>query len=115
MLSGARDTKATLFALTDFMKINEFDFHTNEIISVAISPDNKQVVTSGLDNNVILSGLLSGLKFKQIFGHEDVIMAVEFSDCGQYLLTGGRDRKARLYKFINYGSSSNMQIIEINT
>lgn len=46
----------------------------------------------------MVNDLLSGQTLADVEGHQDVVMAAEFSTCGNYLVTGSRDNIARLYK-----------------
>lgn len=50
-----------------------------------------------------------GIKLSKVVGHNDIVMTVDFSDCGNYVITGARDHKVRIqlirkeldYKFRN--------------
>jgi len=46
--------------LGEFKKINEFSYHTKEITSVAISPDNKFILSAALDKKVFLVDVKTG-------------------------------------------------------
>jgi len=72
--------------------------HSQYILAVGLSPDNRWLATGGLDARVQLSDLTTGPK-KPIFLEEHLgpVRSVVFSDDGCWLATAGDDGLAHLY------------------
>lgn len=62
--------------------ISQYNHHTDYIISLALSRDNKLALTSGNDKKVFLTDAMTGYLLAEIEGHNDVINDVGFSSCG---------------------------------
>lgn len=99
--------------MNTFEKLKEYPAHDDDIICIAISPDDKMILTSGLDGKVIINELQSGYTLAKVEFHQDIVMAAEFSKCGKYLVTGSRDNIARLYS-IEYDFDGLNLIKELN-
>jgi len=77
--------------------------HTNGITAVDVSPDGRYWLTGSLDKTVKIWDN-SGLELRTLVGHNKDVLAVAFSpktatdpEGGQYILSGGSDRKAILW------------------
>mmetsp|Transcript_4123 Transcript_4123/g.3578 ORF Transcript_4123/g.3578 Transcript_4123/m.3578 type:complete len:96 (+) Transcript_4123:147-434(+) len=55
----------------------------------------------------MLSGELTG----SVNDHIDVVLTVNFSTCGMYFITGGRDNKARYYKINTINNTINIKLV----
>lgn len=73
-----------------------YSYHVDFLTAVAISPDNQYVLTSGIDQRVYLIHTFTGELKGEIIEQNDV-MSLEFSNCGTYFITGGKENIARLY------------------
>lgn len=68
-------------------------------------------MTSGLDGVVMLNDILPGNTLALIEGHQDVVLAAEFSQCGRFIVTGSRDNIARMYVFEYHEQTNQIKII----
>jgi WD40 repeat protein len=76
---------------------NQFQ-HTDTVVSVAFSPDGKQIVSGGWDNNVRLWGARTGKPIGQPFtGHKKWVSSVAFSPDGKQIISGSNDKTLRLW------------------
>lgn len=71
--------------------------HTSVVISVAFSPDGKQVLTGSDDKTARLWDTQSGKALRVLTGHVDRVRSVAFAPDGKQVLTGSEDRTARLW------------------
>ncbi len=71
--------------------------HTNRVIGVAFSPDDKLVATSSADHTVRLWDVATHQPLGDPLNHTDVIRDVAFSPDGTLLATASTDRTARLW------------------
>ncbi|HLY27920.1 MAG TPA: WD40 repeat domain-containing protein [Aggregatilineales bacterium] len=77
--------------------LRTFSGHTGAVMSVAFSPDGKEVLTGSADGTARLWDASSGQSLRTFSGHTDWVHSVAFSPDGKYLLTGSSDRTARLW------------------
>tara|TARA_B110000285_G_C15015365_1_gene558761 strand:- start:799 stop:1065 length:267 start_codon:yes stop_codon:yes gene_type:complete len=83
--------------------------HKKAITHLEWMPDNKRVITSSKDCNMIMWDIetktkmfFKGEKFnKAIQGHYDEIMTFTVSPNGKYLISGGKDRIVRVWDIHN--------------
>lgn len=71
--------------------------HSGDVTSIAISPDNRAILTGSTDNTVRLWDTDSGRELRQFIGHAGPVNAARFSPDGKIVLTGGTDSTARLW------------------
>jgi WD40 repeat protein len=70
--------------------------HGSDIMSVAFSPDGKNILTGSQDSTARLWDLHGNL-LQSFKGHQGMIYSVAFSPDGQFILTGSMDKTARLW------------------
>src|SRR5574341_184038 len=76
----------------------DFGGHTNEIFSVAFSPDGKYMLTGSNDWTARLWDARTGQVVHVFSGHTSGVTSVAFSPDGKYVLTGSLDSIARLWE-----------------
>jgi WD40 repeat protein/DNA-binding SARP family transcriptional activator len=67
------------------------------IVSVAISPDNKYILSGHRDNIVRLWDTKTSELVREFVGHTNIIWNLSFSTDGKYVLTASQDKSARLW------------------
>ena len=73
-----------------------FSGHASYVLSVAFSPDGKQVLTGSWDKTAKLWDL-SGREIQTFSGHASSVWSVAFSPDGKQVLTGSDDKTAKLW------------------
>ncbi len=72
--------------------------HTEEVTSVAFSPDGRQALTGSKDKTVRLWDVATGSAIRVLQGHSSKVTAVAFSPDGRQVLTGSDDDTARVWE-----------------
>ena len=77
--------------------IRTFTGHTDDVLSVAFSPDGSKVLTGSDDNTAKLWDVSTGTVIRTFTGHTDYVISVAFSPDGSKVLTGSSDDTAKLW------------------
>jgi WD40 repeat protein len=91
----ARD--AVMWDLHSGRKLAEFPAGTQELASVAISPDGQTIAIGGYDSVLRLFEASNGDLRCNLHGHDGVIRSIQFSPDGKRILTGSADGTAKLW------------------
>ena len=75
--------------------------HTEDILSLAFSPDGKLLATASDDSTVRISEAASGAEMARLTTHKSGITSVAFSPDGQILATGSYDQTIKLTEVSN--------------
>jgi WD40 repeat protein len=70
---------------------------TDEVTSVAFSPDGKLLAAGSADNTIRLFDPTTGRQARLLRGHAGPVLAVAFSPDGQWLASGSGDRSLKLW------------------
>jgi WD40 repeat protein/serine/threonine protein kinase len=74
-----------------------FDGHTDDVWTVACSPDGKKALTASVDKSIRLWDMATGRKLKRFTGHEHVVFCAAFSRAGDRIVSGSADKTIRLW------------------
>jgi WD40 repeat protein len=79
-------------------EINQLQGGTNDVASVAFSPDGKSIVSGSWDNTIRLWDAQTGKPIGQsLQGHKSDVTSVAFSPDGKQIVSGSRDKTIRLW------------------
>ncbi|MCL2004870.1 MAG: hypothetical protein FWG73_01785 [Planctomycetaceae bacterium] len=98
-ISGGNDGDSRLPAgtITAARSILEIRGHTNDVSSVAFSPDGRRIVTSSSDRTARIWDAESGRELQTLSGHTDDVNFAAFSPDGRHIVTSSSDRTARIW------------------
>lgn len=71
--------------------------HTEQVNTIAISPDGTKLASGSSDNTIKLWNLEQGKVIHTLKGHSDFVWSIAFSPDGDILASGSRDQTIRLW------------------
>jgi uncharacterized protein YjiK len=92
------ETVVVLWDTTLGRPVRSLAGHQKAVLSVAFSPDGKQILTGSADTAAILWDPNTGSQIRTFKGHKGAVSSVAFSPDGDQILTGSADRTAILWK-----------------
>jgi WD40 repeat protein len=81
----------------EYSRYPDFLGHSNEVKSVAFSPDGKYLASGSGDNTVKLWCVESQKEVTTLQGHISYVQSVAFSSDGKYLASGSWDKTVKLW------------------
>ncbi len=77
--------------------IRTFEGHSDQVRSVAFSPDGSRVLSGSADNTIKLWDAATGALIRTFEGHSDQVRSVAFSPDGARVLSGSSDKTIKLW------------------
>ena len=96
--SGSEDKTIELWHAAAVKSLRTFNGHSDNVHSVAFSPNGRQVLSGSSDKTVKLWDAATGEVVRTFEGHSDSVTSVAFSPDGQRVLSGSDDTTTRLWK-----------------
>ncbi len=114
LATGDASGKVVIWNLANGAPRHQLAEHTDEVNSLAFSPDGRTLATAGEDGRVVLWSTDNGQKMQSLEGHHGPVRAVAFSRDGEWLASGGEEAKVlvwemgtrRLAKTLDSGTSA---------
>src|SRR6266498_1842040 len=75
--------------------------HSNNVSSVAFSPDGKTLASGSWDNTIKLWEVATGHELRALTGHSSYVTSVAFSPNGKILASGSWDKTIRFWNVVN--------------
>ncbi|MCX5717404.1 MAG: WD40 repeat domain-containing protein [Nitrospirae bacterium] len=92
------DKTIRLWDLSTGKEARRFQGYSDEIISVALSPDGKYALSGGRDETIKLWDISTGRQVRSIKGHSRWVNSVNFSPDSKYALSGSTDKTIKLWE-----------------
>jgi WD40 repeat protein len=83
--------------------------HTNEVQSIAITPDGKTLVAGGNDKLIKIWDLATRKERATLKGHRGMVDVVALSRDGKMIASGGRDRTIKLWDLTTYVEQATLE------
>ncbi|KAG8965671.1 hypothetical protein FRC03_000306 [Tulasnella sp. 419] len=94
---GLDDYTARLFALGSGSCITTYEGHSNYVMGVALSPNNRLLASGGYDRTMRIWDTKTGFMKSILEGHTYIVYAVSFSPDSRFIVSSGGDRSIRLW------------------
>src|SRR5262249_18320852 len=96
--SVGSDRTVRLWDLKGTKEIRHLDGHTDQVMSVAFSPDSRRVLSGSLDRTVRLWDRESGSELARFEGHQDGVKCVALSGDDRFALSAGMHKTVRRWR-----------------
>jgi len=77
--------------------VHVLEGHSDEVSSVAFSPDGKYIVSGAWDKAVQVWSAATGKKQRKMKGHSDAVRSVAFSSNGTQVVSGSKDKSVQVW------------------
>jgi WD40 repeat protein len=94
---GAHHGRIHLWDLSTLQIREALQGHTDEVFSVAFSPNGDTLASCGRDCIIRLWDPHTGQERANLYGHKDWIKCLEFSHDGNYLISAGEDSEIKIW------------------
>ena len=71
--------------------------HSNWVNSVAISSDNKLIISGSEDKSIKIWDIESGKEIKKLNGHSECVYSVAISSDNKYIVSGSGDNSIKIW------------------
>lgn len=95
IVTGSDDKTVGIFDARSGNLIRRLEGHIQGVTSVAVTSDQKYIVSGSFDNYVFLWSFEE--KLKQMGGHSDIVDAIIVSPDDAYAVSGGRDKLIKVF------------------
>ncbi len=97
LISASEDGTVRLWNVTEEREIRRYRAGLDQVTSIALSPDERQVVLGVTDGTLRLWEIDTGSLSRTFRGHVDVVLSVDFSSDGKQIASGSDDNTVRLW------------------
>ena len=97
LISASEDGTVRLWDVTEEREIRRYRAGLDQVTSIALSPDERQVVLGVTDGTLRLWEIDTGSLRRTFRGHVDVVLSVDFSSDGEQIASGSDDNTVRLW------------------
>lgn len=98
LVGGKKKLGAVLVDIKTGEVVRKFRGHTDDVRSIAFSPDGKSCVTASDDKTARVWEIESGVCLRVLKGHTDYVRAAAFSPDGEFVVTASDDKTVRLWR-----------------
>jgi len=84
--------------MTSLVEARSFEAHRGEVTTVAVTPDERAIVSGGEDGAIRIWDLDDCHELATLTGHTGAVMAVAASVDGRRIISGGYDRTLRVWE-----------------
>jgi WD40 repeat protein len=78
-------------------EIRALSGHTDNVLSVAFSPDDRYLASAGTDRTIRIWETATGQRVQVLTGHDDAVNSVAFGPRGDLLVSGSADRTVKIW------------------
>lgn len=96
LVTGSSDPSIQFWNRALGKGIDRYKMHTAQVNSVTYSPDERFLLTSGMDHNAMIMDLNSK-RHHVLSGHSSALFAAKFSPNGKHIVTGSWDNTTRFW------------------
>ncbi len=95
--------------------INTLEIHADTIEAIALHPDGSELLTAGMDEQVLVVSSPEGEVEQTLTQHVGRILAVDYRSDGKYFVTGSADKTVKVWNPQTYNVLVNFESSSIST
>jgi len=96
--SGHEDGTIKLWDSATGKQLRSLEGHTDDVLSIAFSPDGRMIASGSRDKTIKLWDVLTGTQRRSFEGHLSEVNTVVFGRDGKLILSGSDDGTMRLWR-----------------